>query len=808
MKGWSALSSGIKLILGLGAALFIAIVALGLLGPGGGTPTEIAAEPASTDAPDAVADTSEPADDVGDDQGISDDAAPADTADATATTPSEDDVSTGPAPPRFDIVRVDADGNALIAGRAAPGSLIAFLLDGIVFAEEDADQAGNFVAITIIPLTDAPQSLSIRMSTSDDLVVHSEQTVIIAPAATSEPVVVAEAAPQASDEPSSDTSAAITISPSEPEEAPAQVASTEPADDPPSSDDAGAAGDAGSDLLQDPGGLEVASLSEAPEGDDAPSVAADATSSDDLDAASTTENSTSTASVAPLVVLADDEGVTVLQPSGGAPSVLDAIALDSIAYDAPSVAADATSSDDLDAASTTENSTSTASVAPLVVLADDEGVTVLQPSGGAPSVLDAIALDSIAYDAPSVAADATSSDALDAASTTENSTSTASVAPLVVLADDEGVTVLQPSGGAPSVLDAIALDSIAYDAPSVAADATSSDALDAASTTENSTSTASVAPLVVLADDEGVTVLQPSGGAPSVLDAIALDSIAYDEPSVAADATSSDALDAASTTENSTSTASVAPLVVLADDEGVTVLQPSGGAPSVLDAIALDSIAYDAPSVAADATSSDALDAASTTENSTSTASVAPSVVLADDEGVTVLQPSGGAPSVLDAIVLDSIAYDATGDVTLSGRGTGTGFVRVYLNNAPVGTLRIEADGRWRAPLPEVDTGIYTLRIDEIDEAGNVISRVETPFKREEPSVLAAAIEAGRDKDVSVVTVQKGNTLWGISRKNYGRGILYVHVFEANRDQIQNPHLIYPGQVFTIPDNPEPVADR
>ncbi len=483
MKGWSALSSGIKLILGLGAALFIAIVALGLLGPGGGTPTEIAAEPASTDAPDAVADTSEPADDVGDDQGISDDAAPADTADATATTPSEDDVSTGPAPPRFDIVRVDADGNALIAGRAAPGSLIAFLLDGIVFAEEDADQAGNFVAITIIPLTDAPQSLSIRMSTSDDLVVHSEQTVIIAPAATSEPVVVAEAAPQASDEPSSDTSAAITISPSEPEEAPAQVASTEPADDPPSSDDAGAAGDAGSDLLQDPGGLEVASLSEAPEGDDAPSVAADATSSD-------------------------------------------------------------------------------------------------------------------------------------------------------------------------------------------------------------------------------------------------------------------------------------------------------------------------------------ALDAASTTENSTSTASVAPSVVLADDEGVTVLQPSGGAPSVLDAIVLDSIAYDATGDVTLSGRGTGTGFVRVYLNNAPVGTLRIEADGRWRAPLPEVDTGIYTLRIDEIDEAGNVISRVETPFKREEPSVLAAAIEAGRDKDVSVVTVQKGNTLWGISRKNYGRGILYVHVFEANRDQIQNPHLIYPGQVFTIPDNPEPVADR
>ena len=50
------------------------------------------------------------------------------------------------------------------------------------------------------------------------------------------------------------------------------------------------------------------------------------------------------------------------------------------------------------------------------------------------------------------------------------------------------------------------------------------------------------------------------------------------------------------------------------------------------------------------------------------------------------------------------------------------------------------------------------------------------------------------------VVVQRGNTLWGIARRNYGEGILYVRVFEANRDKIRDPDLIYPGQVFNVPD--------
>ncbi|MGR3343938.1 MAG: LysM peptidoglycan-binding domain-containing protein, partial [Paracoccaceae bacterium] len=181
----------------------------------------------------------------------------------------------------------------------------------------------------------------------------------------------------------------------------------------------------------------------------------------------------------------------------------------------------------------------------------------------------------------------------------------------------------------------------------------------------------------------------------------------------------------------------------------------------------------------------------------------APTVLLASDEGISVLQPGSAAPEVLQSIALDSISYDPAGEVILAGRGTGAGFVRIYLNNAPIKTLKIEADGRWRAPLPQIDTGVYTLRIDEVDESGTVVSRVETPFKREEPSILAA-LETGEAPDdgirLTLVTVQKGNTLWGIASKAYGEGILYVRVFEANHHRIRDPDLIYPGQVFTIPE--------
>jgi nucleoid-associated protein YgaU len=101
--------------------------------------------------------------------------------------------------------------------------------------------------------------------------------------------------------------------------------------------------------------------------------------------------------------------------------------------------------------------------------------------------------------------------------------------------------------------------------------------------------------------------------------------------------------------------------------------------------------------------------------------------------------------------------------------------------------------------VPDITPGIYTLRVDEIDAAGRVSSRVETPFKREAIAVLEEA-SAQAEGPITAVTVQRGDTLWAIARDRYGEGPLFVRVFEANRDAIRDPDLIYPGQVFDLPD--------
>ena len=182
-----------------------------------------------------------------------------------------------------------------------------------------------------------------------------------------------------------------------------------------------------------------------------------------------------------------------------------------------------------------------------------------------------------------------------------------------------------------------------------------------------------------------------------------------------------------------------------------------------------------------------------------------PTVLQADADGVRVVQgaPTLASPEAEPNVALDAITYDPEGEVQLSGRATGDGAVQVYIDNQPVTASPVTQGGDWRIDLPQIDTGVYTLRIDEVDEEGDVVSRLETPFKREEASEVAAVLAEETSVDgfeVAVRTVQPGATLWAIAEETFGSGIYYVEVFEANSDLIRDPDLIYPGQIFRMPD--------
>ena len=309
----------------------------------------------------------------------------------------------------------------------------------------------------------------------------------------------------------------------------------------------------------------------------------------------------------------------------------------------------------------------------------------------------------------------------------------------------------------------------------------------------------------------------------------------------------------------------------------------------------------------------------------------APAAILVTEEGARVLQPKVAPdPVVVANVSLDAITYTPAGEVQVGGRGQAGQFVRLYVDNAPLVTALILDEGAWFSTMPEIGPGVYTLRVDQIDAAGTVTSRIETPFLRETREALASVLNAENSATAEAVavapeptaapvvveqvvaapavpeasaapevvaiaeapvvpaeplvapeavpvaseaapatvpepvvgetvieapvpvpelvpelvaeplpepepeaapgaesaatsaapqalpvtevtaeappairpvsiTVQPGFTLWGIAEKEFGEGVLYVQVFEANKDKIRDPDLIYPGQVFMVP---------
>lgn len=165
---------------------------------------------------------------------------------------------------------------------------------------------------------------------------------------------------------------------------------------------------------------------------------------------------------------------------------------------------------------------------------------------------------------------------------------------------------------------------------------------------------------------------------------------------------------------------------------------------------------------------------------------------LRDGSGVSTLLQ--GPPARADAaparLSVDVVDYDTAGKVVLSGRASNDTPVQVYIDNKLLGRTQSNSEGRWLlTPTENVDAGLYTLRLDEMAKDGRVASRVELPFQR-------AAVDLSEGQ--SAVVVQPGESLWRIARRIHGQGTAYTLIYEANRDQIRDPDLIYPGQVFSL----------
>ena len=172
-------------------------------------------------------------------------------------------------------------------------------------------------------------------------------------------------------------------------------------------------------------------------------------------------------------------------------------------------------------------------------------------------------------------------------------------------------------------------------------------------------------------------------------------------------------------------------------------------------------------------------------------ANLAPALLKAEPAGVRIIQPLGLAK--VSNVTLDVITYDVTGAVLLSGRAPKAQPIRIYVDGSAVTELSSSDDGTWEARLPNIEAGRYVLRVDALRDDGSVETRAESPFQRVYPT-------AEQQKQLSVITVQPGNTLWVMAQERYGDGFLYSQIFAANKGLIRDPDLIYPGQIFELPE--------
>ncbi|TWG67626.1 LysM peptidoglycan-binding domain-containing protein [Aminobacter sp. J44] len=232
---------------------------------------------------------------------------------------------------------------------------------------------------------------------------------------------------------------------------------------------------------------------------------------------------------------------------------------------------------------------------------------------------------------------------------------------------------------------------------------------------------------------------------------------------------------------------------------------------------------------------------ASAAEPDTDQSSTEQEVAAASPEPQSAPEPQ---PAQTGQVVVEAVEIE--GDTIFVAGHADPGFtVRVYAGDILLGDSVSSKAGRFLVEAKrDLPVGSYVIRADLLARDGSVIARAAVPFEREAGETLSAVAmqqpsdstapsaagqaagstdaadpsASGSDTQAAAldtqsgdltapalqrvdgsVIIRRGDSLWRISRRVYGRGVRYSTIYLANQDQIRNPNLIWPGQVFTVP---------
>ena len=169
-------------------------------------------------------------------------------------------------------------------------------------------------------------------------------------------------------------------------------------------------------------------------------------------------------------------------------------------------------------------------------------------------------------------------------------------------------------------------------------------------------------------------------------------------------------------------------------------------------------------------------------------------------------------------IAIQSVQGDAAGGLVARGSAEPNSVVRLYLNGAAIADAKTKSDGHWSLTIRRgMAPGAYAVRAEEVNPVGaTVVASAEIRFDYPGGAGVRGRVRRARAHrrprncpklrsadavldSIQTAPVVSGHTLWALSQNYYGDPTRYPLIYEANKAQIHNPNLIYPGQVFVVP---------
>jgi nucleoid-associated protein YgaU len=100
---------------------------------------------------------------------------------------------------------------------------------------------------------------------------------------------------------------------------------------------------------------------------------------------------------------------------------------------------------------------------------------------------------------------------------------------------------------------------------------------------------------------------------------------------------------------------------------------------------------------------------------------------------------------------------------------------------------------------PAAETEQPAAKTEEPAVAAQAEPEIEQKSTDSAAATVANEAQSTEPKKGRII-IQPGNNLWKLSRVIYGKGMSYTVIYEANKGQIRDPDLIYPGQIFATPN--------